>query len=192
MGAQEAFEASVPAHLQEDVMQMIAEAAQGWSEHASVTILERDRHDAINVTAHGIVTVEGVEHRFIVDDGNWDGTVLRDWDGDKVFEIRKPTVYALQPEAWLIDQAVMSGKGPFLLLKWDAMLKHEDIARIPRGYGYDRMMQPGLKIEDHYRKAAAKHHFVLVDEETAAETRKRLASATEPFSPALPMLAGVR
>lgn len=52
-------------------MQMIAEAASGWSEHASVTIPERDRHDAINVTAHGIVTVEGgVEHRFIVDDGN--------------------------------------------------------------------------------------------------------------------------
>lgn len=70
MDAQEAFEASVPTHLQEDVMQMIAEAASGWSEHASVTILERDRHDAINVTAHGIVTVEGVEHRFIVDDDN--------------------------------------------------------------------------------------------------------------------------
>jgi hypothetical protein len=51
-------------------------------------------------------------------------------------------------------------------------------------------VKAGLKIEDHYRKAAAKHHFVLVDEETAAETRKRLASATEPFAPALPMSEG--
>lgn len=176
--AQKAFEATVPAHLQEDVMQMIAEAAGGWCDHSSVTILDRDRHDAINVTAHGIVMVEGVEHRFIVDDGNWNGTVLRDWDGDMVFEHHRPTVYALQPEARLIDQAIMSGKGPFLLMKWDAMLRHADIASIPGKYAYDRMMQPGGLIEDHYRKAAAKHHFVIVDEETAQETRKTLSAAT--------------
>lgn len=176
--AQQAFEATVPAHLQEDVMQMIAEAAGGWCNHSSVTILDRDRHDAINVTAHGIVMVEGVEHRFIVDDGNWNGTVLRDWDGDMVFEHHRPTVYALQPEARLIDQAIMSGKGPFLLMKWDAMLRHADIASIPGKYAYDRMMQPGGLIEDHYRKAAAKHHFVIVDEETAQETRKTLSAAT--------------
>lgn len=181
--AQQAFEATVPAHLQEDVMQMIAEAAGGWCDHQSVTILDRDRHDAINVTAHGIVVVEGVEHRFIVDDGNWDGTVLRDWDGDAVFEYHKPTVYALQPEARLIDQAIMSGKGPFLLMKWDAMLSnHRDIADIPRKYAYDRYVQPGIVSERHYREAAAKHHFVIVDEETAQETRKRLASPSQESS----------
>lgn len=181
--AQEAFEASVPAHLQEDVMQMIAEAASGWGEHASVTLLDRDRHDAINVTAHGIITVEGVEHRFIVDDGNWDGTVLRSWDDDKVFEIAERTVYALQPARHLIDSAVMAGRGPFLLMKWDAMLQHADIARIPGNYAYDRMVQPGSKIEGHYREAAAKHHFVIVDQETADATRKLLAEATAPFAP---------
>lgn len=177
--AQQAFEASVPAHLQDDVMQMIAEAAGGWCEHAAVKILERDRMDAINVRAHGIVTVEGTEHRFIIRDGNWDGTVLEDWNGDEVFEHHKPTVYALQPEARLIDEAIQSGKGPFLLMKWDAMLSnHRDIADIPRKYAYDRYVQPGIVSERHYREAAAKHHFVLVDEETAQETRKRLSEAT--------------
>lgn len=178
--AQQAFEATVPPHLQEDVMQMIAEAAGGWCDHASVTILDRDRHDAINVTAHGIVMVEGVEHRFIVDDGNWNGTVLRDWDGDTVFEHHKPTVYALQPERRLIDQAIMSGKGPFLLMKWGAVLRNlPDLAAIPGKYAYDRHFQPGIKGEDHWRKAAAKHHFVIVDEETAQETRAALSKATE-------------
>lgn len=161
-------------------MQMIAEAAGGWCDHPSVTILDRDRHDAINVTAHGIVVVEGVEHRFIVDDGNWNGTVLRDWDGDEVFEYHKPTVYALQPEARLIDEAIMSGKGPFLLMKWDAMLRHADIASIPGNYAYDRRFQPGGFIEGHYRKAAAKHRLVIVDEETANETRRLLASPEVP------------
>ncbi|CAM5769715.1 hypothetical protein [Bosea minatitlanensis] len=181
--AQQAFEATVPAHLQEDVMQMIAEAAGGWCDHPSVTILDRDRHDAINVTAHGIVMVEGVEHRFIVDDGNWNGTVLRDWDGDAVFEYRKPTTYALQPEARLIDEAIMAGKGPLLLMKWDAILSnHQDIAAIPGKYAYDRYFQPGIKVESHWREAAAKHHFVIVDEETAQETRKRLASPSQESS----------
>lgn len=177
--AEEAFAASVPAHLQDDVMQMMAESVSGWGEHESVTILDRDRMDAINVRAHGTVTVEGVEYRFIMRDGNNDGTVLEDWDGDAVFEHHKPTVYALQPEARLIDQAIMSGKGPFLLMKWDAMLtNHRDIADIPRKYAYDRYVQPGIVSERHYREAAAKHHFVIVDEETAQETRKRLAQAT--------------
>lgn len=181
--AEEAFSASVPAHLQDDVMQMMAEAVSGWGEHESVTILDRDRMDAINVRAHGIVTVEGVEYRFIMRDGNNDGTVLEDWDGDTVFEHHKPTVYALQPEARLIDQAIMSGKGPFLLMKWDAMLSnHRDIADIPRKYAYDRYVQPGFVSERHYREAAAKHHFVIVDEETAQETRKRLASPSQESS----------
>ena len=172
----EAFAASVPAHLQDDVMQMMAEAVSGWGDHESVTILDRDRMDAINVRAHGIVTVEGVEYRFILRDGNNDGTVLEDWDSDAVFEHHKPAVYALQPEARLIDEAIMSGKGPFLLMKWDAMLRHADIASIPGNYAYDRRVQPGGFIEGHYRKAAAKHHFVIVDEETANETRRLLAS----------------
>ncbi len=184
LSADEAFAASVPAHLQDDVFQMLAEAAAGCCEHKSVTIFDRDRMNAINVRAHGIVTVEGVEYRFILRDGNNDGTVLEDWDGDAVFEHHKPTVYALQPEARLIDQAIMSGKGSFLLMKWDAMLSnHRDLADIPGKYAYDRYFQPGIVSERHYRDAAAKHHFVIVDEETARETRARLALSEPRQSP---------
>lgn len=177
--AEDAFAASVPAHLQDDVMQMMAEAVGGYGRHESVTILDSDRMDAINVRAHGIVTVEGVEYRFIMRDGNNDGTVLEDWDGDAVFEHHKPTLYALQPERGLIDKATMSGKGAFLLMKWDAMLaNHRDIADIPRKYAYDRHFQPGIISERHYREAAAKHHFVIVDEETANETRAALKAVS--------------
>src|SRR3546814_6087105 len=66
--ADAAFDRDIPEHLREDVMTMICEAAQGWSEHEAVTILERDRLDAINVRAHGIVTVGDDEFTFIVED----------------------------------------------------------------------------------------------------------------------------
>ena len=94
-----------------------------------------------------------------------------------MFEYRKPTVYALQPEARLVDQAIQSGKGSFLLLKWDAVLRNlPELAAIPGKYAYDRHFQPGIRVEDHWRKAAAKHHFVIVNEETAAETRRQLSA----------------
>jgi hypothetical protein len=175
--AQQHFEACVPAHMQEDVMTMIAEAAQGWNEHEAVTILDRDRIDAINVRAHGIIEIGDQEYRFIVEDGNWNGTVLHDWDGDMEFEPLPRTEWVLQPSDDLVGRAIMANNGPFLIFKWDAMLKRPEIAEIPGKYAYDRMMQPGGKIEKHYRDAAAKHHFVIVSKEEADETRRRLELA---------------
>jgi len=86
----------------------------------------------------------------------------------------------LQPSSERIAKAITDGKGPFLVLEWDAMLKnHPKIAEIPGKYSYDRHFQPGGLIESHYRDAAAKHHFEIVTAETAAETRARLKEPTQ-------------
>src|SRR3546814_10715369 len=86
--ADAAFDRDIPEHLREDVMTMICEAAQGWSEHEAVTILERDRLDAINVRAHGIVTVGDDEFTFIVEDGNRNGTRLEDRSEEHTSELQ--------------------------------------------------------------------------------------------------------
>src|SRR3546814_17623300 len=99
-------------------MTMICEAAQGWSEHEAVTILERDRLDAINVRAHGIVTVGDDEFTFIVEDGNRNGTRLEDWNGNKPFEALERTVWALQPKDALVSKAILSRKSPLLIMTW--------------------------------------------------------------------------
>src|SRR3546814_13865351 len=131
--ADAAFDRDIPEHLREDVMTMICEAAQGWSEHEAVTILERDRLDAINVRAHGIVTVGDDEFTFIVEDGNRNGTRLEDWNGNKPFEVLERTVWALQPKDDLVSQAIIPGTGPFLILKWDAILRDRKSGGLGKG-----------------------------------------------------------
>lgn len=184
MTPDEAFCRDIPEMAHETVMLLIAEAASGWNDHDCITILDRDRMDAINVRASGILDWEGREYWFIVRDGNWDGTVLEAWEetGVQKFEYHQPTQYALQPQRYIIDQAIAAGKGPFLIAKWDAILKSRpEVAAIPGKYAYDRHHQPGGFVEKYWKDAAAKHHFEIVTQETADETRKRLETATEAF-----------
>lgn len=179
-----AFDADIPAAMRDDIMTAISEAAHmGGGQHGCVHILEQDPLDAINVRAQGIVTVNGREFWFIVESGNWNGTVLEGWEyaGTQTFEPRPRTQWALAPRPDLVTDAIVSGRGPFLVAKWDAFLTRKEIAEIPGKYTYDRMMQPGSKIEQHYRGTAAKHGFVLVAQERADEIRARLmAAAKEP------------
>lgn len=176
----ESFCLAVPEKKRDDVMTMIVEAAHDPSFHRDcITILNQDRIDAINVRAHGIIELDGEEYTFIVEDGNWNGTTLEDWNGGKCFEPLPRTAWALEPRRDLISEAIAAGRGPFLLAKWDALLSRSEVSDIPRNYTYDRMMQPGSKIEKHYKDTAAKFGFILVSEDVANETRKRLQEATE-------------
>lgn len=177
----EAFERDVPEHLREDAMQMMAEATGGWGEHESVTILERDRIDAINCRASGIIQIEGNEFTFQMEDGNHNGTVLLAWESDTPFEHHEPTHWALQPMSGLVDRHIAAGRGPFLIEKWDIFLKRPEIAEIVRSYAYDRFVQPGLRSEQHYKAKAAGHHFEIVTQDEADRTRARLAEATIPW-----------
>lgn len=174
-----AFERDVPQHLQEDAMQMMAEATGGYGEHESICILERDQIDAINARAHGIITIEGVEYVFQMEDGNRNGTELLSWNEGKPFERHVPTAWALQPIAELVGDALEAGKGPFLIFKWDAMLKNRPaLAAIPGKYAYDRFVQPGGLIEGHYRAEAAAAQFEIVPQEVVDETRAKLARSS--------------
>ncbi len=178
----EAFARDVPEHLREDAMTAMAEATGGYGKPDNVHLLDHDRIDAINCRAHGIITIEGREFVFQMQDGNWNGTELLSWDEDKPFERHEPTRWALQPKRQLIDEAVIGLKGPFLLLKWDAMLKNlPRVAEIPGKYSYDRFVQPGIVSERHWKAEAAKHHFDIVTEDTAQETRALLARSTTPL-----------
>ena len=175
-----AFEADIPASEQNDVMQIMAEAVGGWSEHKAVHILNSDRHDAINVTAEGILTWNGKEYYFHLEDGNNNGTVLLAWeDHGQKFEYRKPTQWALEPNGDIIGKAIASGGGKFLLAKWDAFLTRPEVSEIPNKYSYDRHFQPGSKVETYWKSKAEKYGFVLVSKEQADETRASIKGASQ-------------
>ena len=112
-----AFERDIPTHLQEDAMTAMSEATSGWGSRRMCISFDHDRIDAINCRAHGIITIEGEEYTFQMEDGNRNGTVLLAWNDGREFEQHQPTRWALQPQRHLIDQAIMANNGPFLLLE---------------------------------------------------------------------------
>lgn len=181
MTPDEAFERDIPPDQQEMVMTEICEAAiDGRGQHGRVYITNVDHMDVINLCASGSIEIDGTEFWFIVENGNWNGTVLRGWEeaGQQKFEHHTPTQWALVPRNDLVGDAIALGRGPFLVAKWDAMLARADVASIPSKYAYDRHFQPGGKVERHWKDAAAKYGFVLTDQEQANEVRARLMAAT--------------
>lgn len=176
-----AFERDIPAEHRDSVMQMICESAQCGDDYhpEHVSIIDRDRIDAINVRAEGVLTFEGREFAFIVRDGNWDGTVLEGWEesGTQDFEPLPRTQWALAPRGDLVSTAIANGNPGFLLSKWDAILSQPEIADIPRKYSYDSYVQPGLAVSQHWKAAAAKRGLVLTSQEDADEIRSRLLAA---------------
>lgn len=180
MSPDEAFARDVPTERQEDVLTILSEAAQGI-DHPDVHILERDRIDAINVRAHGILQFGGEEFTFQIQDGNWNGTELLAWNDDRPFELHEPTRWTLEPNGELVEKAITEGRGPFLIFKWDAMLSRAPVSEIAGKYAYDRRVQPGVVVESHWKAEAARFGFVIVTEDQAAETRARLELATSPY-----------
>jgi hypothetical protein len=173
--ADAAFDRDIPEADRDEVMTMIAEAAHNDDAHPDfIDILDRDRIDAINVRANGILTWKGQEFRFIVEDGNWNGTVLEDWEGDTEFKPLPRTEWALQPLPSIVGEAIAANNGQFLINKWDIFLTRSEVAEIPRKYSYDRTFAPGLVTETYWREQAAKYKMELVSKETANETRQRL------------------
>lgn len=173
-----AFCRDIPEAMQEDVLIALSEAVGGYPPAPHIHVFERDTYDAINARGHGTIEVGGVEYAWQLESGNHNGTVLLAWESDKPFEPYHRTEWALQPVSHLVGDAIAAGRGPFLILKWDAILKNRpEVASIPGSYTYDRMMQPGGKVEKHWKAKAAEHHFEIVSRETADETRKRLSEA---------------
>jgi hypothetical protein len=172
-----AFERDVPEALRDEVITMMSEATSGCGDHECVTILEHDRIDAINHQASGTIVIEGKEYAFQMADGCNAGTILLSWNDEEAdFERHVPIRWTLQPDAEAVAKSLESGRGALLIAKWDIMMKWDQVAKIVTSYAYDSHFAPGFVTDRHWRDKAARHGLVLVDEETAAATRKRLAA----------------
>lgn len=120
-----------------------------------VTFLSIHQHNACNHTLSGTVDIDGVEHGFIIDNGDWNGTEVRAWgDPEDVgmapepeppeqitFLPRDQSLFQTRPEMWRV------------YLAWR---KEPWFREMESGYNYDRHFQPGGYVENHYREKAAK------------------------------------
>lgn len=132
--------------------------------------------NACNHAITGAFWVGGKEYSFEAESGDWNGWVWRSVsEDDAIPEIKiHQTVWALQPNEKLVSEAILKGQGKFLVAKWDAFLTRKEYAELPGKYGYDRHFAPGLKTEHYWKEKAGEVGFILVDKETADETRSRL------------------
>jgi len=150
----ELFVESVGSDVAGDLLTQICEAY--WNDdNSDVTITDLHRHDAINVTVSGHLTHEGREWHFIIDDGNWAGTVVREWgtvDEVGCYEPPPPTIFRLVP---LNDN--LEAERPQMYKVYLAWKSIDWFKKLESDYNYDRHFAPGSKTESHYRaKASAK------------------------------------
>lgn len=176
----DAFCEAIAEEDRDDILTSMAEAAHDRRyESEVVKIHNRTRHNMINVTVEGTVTYKGNDFEFHLEDGDWNGTVLRGWNGMGTdWEEPEPIILAIAPQDNLIYQALQPGGNPaFLLKKWELFDEREDVSRLIRSYAYDRYVQPGVQVESHYRSKFDLMKIQIVEKSEADRMKKRLQDA---------------
>lgn len=139
----------------------------GDKKSGDISISSSHRHDMVNFTHSGTFTHDGVEYGFVIDNGNWNGTVVREWgpaDDVAEYEPPKPTYWTFVP-----SDPSMKEDRPFMWEVYLAWRKTEWFNEKVRGYNYDKHFAPGGKTETYYREWAAKKGMKIETQEYADE-----------------------
>lgn len=111
--------------------------------------------DALNQVLSGVIDVDGEEYGFIVESGNWNGTVVKAWgDPDDVGTYRPPE---RESPRFIPDDENRTVQEDFFFLQ--KTRKSEWFKGQEESYHYDRHVQPGAEIENYYRAWARNMHF---------------------------------
>lgn len=154
-GSFEDFEVKYGIAVASDTLQRVCEAAyteRGYKKHdcPGVTIGSIHGHDAINMTFTGTVLMpDGIEYGFIIEDGNWNGTVVQEWglaEHVGTYEPPKPNPYRLFPR----HAATLRVERPALWAVYLAWRRETWFTDLERGYNYDRHFSPGVVTDGHY------------------------------------------
>lgn len=136
-----------------------------------ITISDSYRHDTCNYTHSGTVTIDGIEYGFVIDNGNWNGTVVREWglaEDVGIYEPPKPTIYTFVPTNDTLKEDRPGLWGVYLAWRKEAWFQDKE-----RGYNYDRHFAPGGKTETYYRDWASKKGLKIATQGEAEEIINR-------------------
>jgi len=154
-----------------------------WSDVRSkdgIAISDVHQHNACNHTISGTFDHAGESFGFVIESGDWAGTVVRDWgpaDDIACYDPPKPTVYTYVP-----NNPTLKFDRPGLwevFLQWRKQPWFEDKVR---GYNYDRHFAPGGKTESYYRDWASSKGLRIVDTEEAQRIIDQPVSEAPAFS----------
>lgn len=121
-----------------------------------VTFNDVHQHNACNHTFAGFLEVDGLPHAFCIDNGDWSGTVVREYGTiDEVSGCYDPGPPP-EPMAFVPDDPFLEKNRPEIWKVYLYWRKQSWLTEMEGKYNYDRHFAPGGKTETHYREWAAK------------------------------------
>jgi hypothetical protein len=135
----------------EEVLERICNAHWNGQNIDGVIFLDKYCHDAINYTLSGTVEVEGTIYGFIIDDGNWNGTVVRAWGDPEDVGVYTPPVK--EHLTFVPSDPYVSDFG---LKKYLNVRRQDWFKKLEGEMNYDLHFSPTRKIEKHYSDLAKK------------------------------------
>ena len=159
--------------MPDDVAERITEAfwsrQNGGEKRFDVRFIDIHQHNACNHTMTGIVVVDGIDYGFVMESGDWNGTVVKEYgpaeECSQVYSYEPPpeTRFKLVPKDDMLEQSNPAKYA--IALKW---IQQPHIQEKLQSYHYDRHFQPGCVIETHYKEWANKLGMkFVVDSEDA-------------------------
>jgi hypothetical protein len=141
--------------MPEDVIERIVEAHCSKDEKRyGVHFTDVVEHDVINHTLAGTVDWNGESYGFVVDNGNWNGFVVKKFglaeDTNISVEQPEPCRLTFVPKDRFLKQTNPAMYGVYLHWREQSWFKEKVSA-----YLYDRHFQPGNQVENYYRTWAA-------------------------------------
>lgn len=138
-----------------EILDRISDAHWGGCKGEGIT-MSAYQHNACNHTLSGEIDVDGKRYSFVIDSGDRNGTVVREWcapeDSQGFQEPEPPEPYTFVPA----DPLLLKNR-PAMFRVYAQWRKASWFKDMERGYNYDRHFAPGTKTESHYvEKASAR------------------------------------
>lgn len=150
--------------MPEDIAVRICDAHWNGGKGFGITFVYIDQHNACNHTLCGKVDFNGKEYGFIVDSGDWNGFVVREFcpvDESHIWDYTpsEPTKFTFVPKN---DNLKTDNPGKYqVYLKWKTQQWFKETLQ---HYHYDRYFQPGVATESYYKEWADKKGLKIVSE----------------------------
>lgn len=155
-------------HMMEEICEAICAEKRGERRKSDfdICILDVHKHDVINCTANGSITIDDIEYPFVIEDGNWAGTVVREW-GEETCCFYKPTIYktVLLPKYKNYDlKKGTIGDRPMTALEFKAYIAYERkdpwLDEMAGKIAYDSFFSPCSKTNKYWRDWKDSHSLI--------------------------------
>ena len=135
-----------------EILESITEAGWAGKDSFGVRLSDVYQINACNHVYSGTITHEGTEYGFVVESGDRNGTMVREWglsENVGTYEPKPVEPLTFIPKNWATLSPAMKGV-------YKVWRKEIWFVEMEKSYNYDRHFQPGCVIESHYKSLAAK------------------------------------